>query len=209
MSDDMKNIYKAYAKTIKPSEGYKEKLIQSMEAVKKPKKNRGIRYGVLAAGVCLAVGASLFVYGGRKQMNNGSKGTTWEMVSYGNKSDGYHIQKTLEGPDGEDFAVSDAQWMPGVVAKKIKDNLLVLEYDSDADFTHSKVADEAMVSALCEEIVSAKEIRQGSDSLLSDGECIYYRALFCDGTVIRFCIVNGTELVMEDKEVYHMDINNP
>lgn len=209
MSEDMKEIYHAYAKTINPSEPYKAKLIQRMEQEKKARTKRGLSYGVLAAGVCLAAGVTLFVYGGRQQADTKHGGSAWEMGGSALQSDGYRIQKIPASEvDDDGLDLSDAQWIPGVLAKKMYDTLLVLEYDSDSDFLHSKIADRDMVETLCREIVTAKETRTVPDTVSEGVECVYYRALFCDGSVISFYVADETELIIEDMDcVYHMQNN--
>ena len=210
MSEDMKEIYHAYAKTINPSETYKAKLIQRMEQEEKARKKRGLSYGVLAAGVCLVAGVTLFVYGGRQQADAKHGGIAWEMGGSALQSDGYRVQKlhASEVDDDDGLDISDAQWIPGVLAKKIYDTLFVLEYDSDSDFLHSKIADREMVEALCREIVTAKETGASPDTLSAGAKRVYYRALFCDGSVISFYVADETELVVEDVDcVYHMQNN--
>lgn len=210
MSEDMKEIYHAYAKTINPSDTYKAKLIQRMEQEEKARKNRKLSYGVLAAGVCLAAGVTLFVYGDRLQTDTKHGGSVWEMGSSGLQSDGYRVQKlpSSEMDDYDSLDISDTQWIPDALAKKMYDNLLVLEYDSDSGFLYSKIADRDMVEALCREIATAQETGAVPDILSAGAGRMYYRALFCDGSVISFYVEDGTELVVEDIDcVYHMQNN--
>lgn len=208
MSDKIKNQYKKEYSQIEPRAEFLEKLTATLEneqALQKRSKINIIK-PVASVAACFAIvaGAVVLVSNSgilKNNDNNDKRPSSTDSVqsnidNYGESVSISGLPIKIDDWNAEDMSDEEcAEFMENMLCG---DELSYLRKSDSNVFTNAKNADDDEISALCDMFSDCKSTIKADD----DEERTYYMAVFEDGLIIKFNVIDDEYIEIPMKEIY-------
>lgn len=208
MSDKIKNQYKNAYSQIEPRAEFLENLTITLEKEQATQKRSRIKMvkSAISAAACFAIVAIatlLVSNSGVLKNNDSSKEQPSTSDSVQSNIDNYGESLSISGLpikiddwDAKSMSADEcAEFMENILCSDALSYILV----SDSNiFTDAENADEDEIAGLCEMFSDCKSTDKAAD----DEERTYYMAVFEDGLIIKFNVIDDEYIEIPMKEIY-------